>query len=255
MAPLLAPSLETPPPAEAMPPAAAELSAASTPRATVPAILHDDARAASLGTGPRSPASREIARQCHALVAAAGSNEEKADAITALLMPGIDQAAVPDPSWVKATPEQVRLFVLETLEHTEGIRRIGTMRGHDWTEHDFEGDTSKLNPEITQFLAKPGRDASVQWAITQHNGAPHHDLWSNPHSSASDLAESATDIVNAWRMSRRVYDKPSWSWTRIEAVISADHADGRLSNAQRDALLEAIPFQQEYESRYGWRTA
>lgn len=248
--PSLCPAVETCEPAAPAPVAAST----PAPRPSVPAVLRDEARAPRLGGGHRSAASREVAGRCHAIAHGAGTHEQKAEAITALLMPGIEAAPSPDPSWVKATPEQVRLFVLETLEHIEGIRGVGELRGHDWTEHDLEGDTSKLNPEITQFLARPGRDASVLWAIAQHNDAPHHSLWSDPHSSTSDLAESATDIINAWRMSRRVYDKPSWSWPRIESVISADFDDGRLSAVQRDALLEAIPFQQQYEAQHGWRT-
>lgn len=213
----------------------------------------DAAPAPLASTGVRSEASRQVAAQCHAIAFGSGTLEDKTDAIAGLITDALPSTASPDPTWEQATPQQVRLFVMETLEHTAGIRRAGELRGLDFSQHDFEGDTSKFNPEITQFLAKPGRDASVQWAIKEHNAAPHHALWNDPSSTADDLRESGTDIVNAWRMTRRVYDKPAWSYEKIQAVIEADASDGKLTPAQRDALLAAIPFQQQVEAEVASR--
>lgn len=241
--------------APATPAAEPQAQAASAPApaaapAPSPALLTvlDPAPTPIAPSSGRSEASRQVADRCHAVVFGPGTLEEKTDAISGMLNEAIPSMPSPDPSWTKATPEQVRLFVMETLEHTAGIRRAGELRGLDFSQHDFEGDESKFNPEITQFLAKPGRDESVTWAIKTHNASPHHDLWNNPASKADDLKESATDIINAWRMTRRVYDKPAWSYEKIDAVIHADFSDGRLTEAQRDALLEAVPFQQQLEA-------
>ena len=188
-----------------------------------------------------------VAGQCVAIALGGLSLEERATQITDLLLPAVDAAPSPEASWTKATPQELRLFVLETLEHTDAVRAVGRLRGLDFTGHDLEGETSKFNPEIAQFLARPGRDDSVKWAIARHNDAPHHNHWGDPSATVTDLRESASDIVNAWRMNRRVYDKPAWTWERIHQTIEADHDDGRLSTAQRDALLEAIPFQRAAE--------
>lgn len=235
------------PPAEPQASPARPRLAATEQSPTSLAILDAETVAARPSTD-RSEASRQIAHRCHAVVFGPGTLNEKADAVSRLLNEAIPSMPSPDPSWTKAPPEQVRLFVLETLEHTADIRRLGELRGLDFSQHDFEGDQSKFNPEITQFLAKPGRDESVTWAIKAHNGSPHHDLWSKPSSKAQDLRESATDIINAWRTNRRVYDKPAWSYEKIHAVINADFCDGRLNVAQRDALFEALPFQRQLEA-------
>lgn len=189
-----------------------------------------------------------VADWCFAVAKSGLPLEERTEIVAAMLAPAVEAAAKPDPSWTKATPEQLLLFAQETLEHTDALERVGRIRGFDWGQHDFEGPTSKFHPEVAQFLAKPGRDESVQWAVQRHNAAPHHALWADPSSTKEDLRESASDIVNAWRMNRRVYDKPSWSWERIERTIQVDD---RLSPAQRAALLEAIPAQREEERRNG----
>ncbi|NDD30612.1 MAG: hypothetical protein EB084_20320, partial [Proteobacteria bacterium] len=225
-------------------------SPASAPTCNAPVALAslEPASAPVARDGVRSAASREVAEQCHAVVFGKGTLEEKTDAIAGLLNDALPSTPSPEPSWTKATPEQIRLFVMETLEHTAGIRRLGDLRGLDFSTHDFDGDTSKFNPEITQFLAKPGRDESVKWAIHEHNATDHHALWNDPSTAAADLKESASDVINAWRMTRRVYDKPGWSWEKIEAVIEADHDDGKLTSAQREALIDAIPFQKQLEA-------
>ncbi|MBI2252199.1 MAG: hypothetical protein HYU63_05610, partial [Armatimonadetes bacterium] len=52
----------------------------------------------------------------------------------------------------KATPKQIELYHKETLEHNQAMKKIGKLRGENWTGHDIEGTTSKLNPEIAQYL-------------------------------------------------------------------------------------------------------
>ncbi len=162
-----------------------------------------------------------------------------------------DHCVTPNEEWTKATPEQIKLFVQETLEHTDAMRAIGSLRGMDYSDHDLEPHTGKFEPRIAQYMALPGREDSVKWAINEHNASPHHAIWNNPNSSKEDLAESASDIVNAWRMNRRVYHKPSWSWERISDFIQDQFNSNEMSANQRDALLEAIPFQMEYESKFG----
>ena len=201
--------------------------------------------------GSRSPASRLIADHCKAVALDGRSIDARTNDIFGVLMPAVTQARSPNPAWQKATPQELKLFIKETLEHTDAIRRIGALRGQDYSEHDFEGDTSKFNPEIAQFLARAGRDDSVKWAISEHNSAPHHAIWAEPKASPHDLMESATDIVNAWRMPRQVYDKPSWSWEKIGLSIQAGFEDGRLTGAQRDALVAAVPAQRRDEELHG----
>lgn len=207
-------------------------------------------RSAEAPASPASvslPSAPGVAGQCVEIALGSLSLDERTARITDILVPAIEAAPSPDPAWTKATPQEVRLYVQETLEHTDGVRAVGRLRGEDFTGHDLEGDTSKFNPDIAQFLARPGRDDSVKWAMARHNDAPHHRAWNDPTSQPADLRESASDVIGAWRMERRVYDKPSWSWQRIEATIAADHDDGRLTTAQRDALLQAIPFQRAAE--------
>jgi hypothetical protein len=202
-------------------------------------------------SGLRSPESCVVAEQCHAIAKSGLPLAERASRIAEILIPGVEAAAVPDPTYTKATPEQVRLFVTETLEHTDAMQGVGELRGMNFGIHDFEGDTSKFNPEIAQFLAKPGRDASVQWAIKEHNFADHHAFWADPKKTAEELKESASDIVNAWRMPRRVYQKESWSWERVAKTIDVDEQYGKLSAAQAQSLREAVPYQAEYERQHG----
>ena len=204
--------------------------------------------------GPRTPESRIVADRCREIAFSGRPLQDRAKEIGDILVEAVDGANSPNPAWEIATSEQVRLFVLETLEHTDAIRRLGELRGLDFHEHDFEGDTSKFNPEITRFLARPGRDDSVKWVINEHNAAPHHHLWKDPNANADDLREGATDIVNAWRMNRRVYEKPAWSWEKINRVIEVDFEDGKLTAPQRDALIAAIPFQMQDEATHGLPT-
>ena len=226
----------------------AETPAASQPEvslpagSTVPPDLAPDAD------------SRAVAGWCYAVAKADLPVKERTLLIAPVLSAAVARAESPSPEWVKATPQQVTLFVQETLEHTDAVQRIGGLRGQDWSRHDFEDGVSKFRPEIAQFLAKPGRDESVQWAIGQHNGAGHHNLWANPKATTEELSESASDIVNAWRMNRRVYDKPSWSWERITRFIEVGFQNNEMTVSQRDALLTAIPYQMEEESRHGLPT-
>ncbi|MBM3461141.1 MAG: hypothetical protein FJX76_03470 [Armatimonadetes bacterium] len=144
--------------------------------------------------GPRTPESRIVADRCREIAFSGRPLQDRAKEIGDILVEAVDGANSPNPAWEIATSEQVRLFVLETLEHTDAIRRLGELRGLDFHEHDFEGDTSKFNPEITRFLARPGRDDSVKWVINEHNAAPHHHLWKDPNANADDLREGATDV-------------------------------------------------------------
>lgn len=193
----------------------------------------------------------EVASWCHDVARSGASVKERTDRISPVLARAVARAAKPDAAWTKATAGQIALFVQETLEHTDALQRIGSLRGENWSQHDFEGATSKFQPSLAQFMAKPGKDDSVQWAINKHNGAPHHSVWTDPSATSGLLKESASDIVNAWRMHRRVYDKPSWSWERIFRFIEVSFQYNEISAAQRDALLEAIPHQMEEERRNG----
>lgn len=200
--------------------------------------------------GPEASSS-EVASWCYQVAKSSRPLAERTALIAPVLSKAVERAESPNSGWTKATPRQVALFVQETLEHTDALQRVGRLRGQDWSHHDFEGPTSKFNPEITQFLALPGRDESVKWAIARHNGSDHHAVWANPQARTEDLAESASDIVNAWRMNRRVYEKPSWSWERITGFIETQFQYNELSAPQRDALLAAIPHQMEEERRNG----
>lgn len=193
----------------------------------------------------------EVAEWCRHVAKSGLSTSDRTQRISAVLARAVERAATPNRDWTKATSQQVKLFVQETLEHTDAVARVGKLRGMPWNEHDFEGSTSKFNPQITQFMSKPGKDASVEWAIHRHNAAPHHAVWSDPQATSVLLKESASDIVNAWRMNRRVYDKPSWSWERIFRFIEVSFGYNEITAAQRDALLEAIPWQMEEERRNG----
>ncbi len=179
--------------------------------------------------------------------------EERTEFISDALTQCIEtnHCITPNEEWTKATPEQIKLFVQETLEHTDAMRAIGTLRGMDYHDHDLEPHTGKFEPRIAQYMALPGREDSVKWAIKEHNASPHHAIWCDPNAKTEDLAESASDIVNAWRMNRRVYQKPSWSWDRIADFIQDKFNSNEMSVNQRDALLEAIPFQMEYENKFG----
>lgn len=191
---------------------------------------------------------KEIANYCNGIAASDLPIEERRDLITEKLAEGVARAESPDPTWEKATPQQLSLYVHETLEHIDALREIGSLRGMNFEHHDTEEGCGKFEPEVAQFLALPGRTDSVKWAIAEHNNAGHHDIWKNPNASKEDLAESASDIVNAWRMERRVYSKAPWSWERVEGFINEQFNSNELSAAQRDALYEAIPFQMEYEA-------
>lgn len=193
----------------------------------------------------------EVAEWCRHVAKSGLPTSDRTQRIASALARAVERAALPNRQWTKATPQQVKLFVQETLEHTDAVARVGKLRGMPWNNHDFEGSTSKFNPQIAQFMAKPGKDASVEWAIQRHNAAPHHAVWSDPQATSVLLKESASDIVNAWRMNRRVYDKPSWSWERIFRFIEVSFGYNEISAAQRDALLEAIPWQMEEERRNG----
>ncbi len=200
---------------------------------------------------PPGADSNEVAAWCGLVAHTDMSVPERTVLISPVLADAVQRAESPSPDWVKATPEQLTLYVRETLEHTDAMRRLGALQGQDWSQHDLEGKTSKFQPEIAQFLALPGRDESVQWAIARHNEAQHHAVWKDPQARPEDLAESASDIMNAWRMNRRVYDNPSWSWERIHRFIEVGFMSNQMSATQRDALLAAIPFQQEEERRHG----
>lgn len=195
--------------------------------------------------------SHRVGEWCGEVARAALSLPERTSRITRVLSKAVAKAHSPSPDWAKANPQQVERYVQETLEHADAMHRIGILRGQDWSQHDLEGDTSKFQPEIAQFLALPGRNEAVEWAIGRHNAADHHAVWANPDSTVEELAESASDIVNAWRMNRRVYDKPSWSWERITRFIEVGFQNNDLSANQRDALLAAIPYQMEEEGRNG----
>ncbi len=185
---------------------------------------------------PADADSHQVGEWCGDVARAALSVAERTSRITPVLSKAVVKAQSPSPDWVKANPQQVERYVQETLEHADAIHRIGLQRGQDWGRHDMEGETSKFHPEIAQFLALPGRNEAVEWAIGRHNAADHH------------------SIVNAWRMNRRVYDKPSWSWERITRFIEVSFQNNDLSANQRDALLAAIPHQMEEESRHGLPT-
>lgn len=200
---------------------------------------------------PADADSHQVGEWCGEVARAALSVPERTSRITPVLAKAVAKAQSPSPAWVKANPQQVERYVQETLEHADAMHRVGLLRGQDWSQHDLEGATSKFHPEIAQFLALPGRNEAVEWAIARHNAADHHAVWSDPGSTVEDLAESASDIVNAWRMNRRVYDKPSWSWERITRFIEVSFQNNDLSAHQRDALLAAIPHQMEEESRHG----
>lgn len=193
----------------------------------------------------------EIAAYCNSVAKSDAPLSERTSLIIAALSQGIDATKSPQPEWEKATADQVALYVQETLEHVDSVRGVGQLRGLDFNEHDLEVGTGKFEPSIAQFLAKPGRSEDVKWAIQKHNSSPHHATWNDKNSTTEELAESASDIVNAWRMNRRVYDKPSWSWERIASVIESQFQYNDLTVNQRDALLEAIPYQMEYENQHG----
>jgi hypothetical protein len=201
------------------------------------------------------PTAREVADFAFQVARSGLPLEERARIIGDALVEAIPRAESPDPTWPKATPEQVRLFVYETLQHIDALVAIGKLRGEDWSTHDLDGATSKFNPEIAQFMARPGRDESVLWAIRRHNATPHHAFWNDPTRTATELKESASDIINAWRMERRAYGKPSWSWEKIERTIEVEGELGELSEAQVRALREAIPHQKEYERLHHGRPA
>lgn len=203
---------------------------------------------------PADADSHQVGEWCGDVARAALSVAERTSRITPVLSKAVVKAQSPSPDWVKANPQQVERYVQETLEHADAMHRIGLQRGQDWGRHDMEGETSKFHPEIAQFLALPGRNEAVEWAIGRHNAADHHSVWADPGSTVEDLSESASDIVNAWRMNRRVYDKPSWSWERITRFIEVSFQNNDLSANQRDALLAAIPHQMEEESRHGLPT-
>lgn len=193
----------------------------------------------------------DIAAFCNVIAKSGASLTERTELITQALTVGIHKADTPHTEWTKATPEQLKLYVQETLEHVDAMRQIGQLRGLDFDDHDLEPKSGKFEPRIAQYLALPGREDSVKWSIAQHNASPHHATWKNPNASVDDLAESASDIVNAWRMNRRVYHKPSWSWERIADVIDAQFQNNELSAVQREALLQAIPVQMEWEAKFG----
>lgn len=193
----------------------------------------------------------EISAYCVAVAKGDGTVAERTELISEALTQGLSKADTPNPEWTQANPEQIKLYVQETLEHVDAVRQIGELRGLDFGDHDLEPGTGKFEPRVAQYLALPGREESVKWSIAQHNASPHHADWKDPNASKDELAESASDIVNAWRMNRRVYDKPSWSWERIADVINADYANNAINENQRDALLEAIPFQMQWEEQYG----
>ncbi|MBQ7503503.1 hypothetical protein IJT93_12480 [bacterium] len=189
----------------------------------------------------------EVAAACNKIAVSGAPIAERTESIMELLAPAVERTESPDPTWEKATPAQLKLFVAETLEHIDGLRAIGDLRGLDFSHHDMEEGCGKFHPQVAQFLALPGRNDAVKWGIAKHNGAHHHDIWKDPNASKEDLAESASDIVNAWRMERPVYSKPSWSWEKVMDVINSQFEDNIISSVQRDALYEAIPFQMEYE--------
>ena len=195
--------------------------------------------------------SGQVAAFCNNVATSSLSLDDRRAIITDVLCQGVHNATSPDPTWEKATDEQIGLFVHETLEHMDALREIGEMRGMDFSEHDMEPKCGKFEPRIAQFLALPGRNDAVKWAIKEHNSAPHHSKWADKNCTKEELAESASDIVNAWRMNRRVYDKPAFGWDRIATMINEDFKYNNITVEQRDALLEAIPFQMEYEARHG----
>jgi len=203
---------------------------------------------------PADADSHQVGEWCGEVARAALSVPERTSRITPVLSKAVAKAQSPSPAWGKANAQQVERYVQETLEHADAMHRVGLLRGQDWSQHDLEGATSKFHPEIAQFLALPGRNEAVEWAIGRHNAADHHAVWADPGSTVEDLSESASDIVNAWRMNRRVYDKPSWSWERITRFIEVSFQNNDLSTNQRDALLAAIPHQMEEESRHGLPT-
>ena len=208
-----------------------------------------EVKATELQELPEDATDAQTAAYCNGIALSDRPFEERAELITTALSKAVAKTTdTPNPEWVKASPQQLRLYVEETLDHTDGVRAIGQLRGEDFTTHDLEPKTGKFEPRIAQYLALPGREDSVKWAIKEHNASPHHDLWHNPSASKEELAESATDIVNAWRMERRVYQKPPWGWDRIASVINEQFQSNEISVAQRDALYEAIPYQQEYEA-------
>lgn len=236
---LSAPAEAAAPPQEAAPSAQAADSADKTAQAAPLEMPGPDATA------------EDIAVFCNAIAKSNGSVAERTEIITQALTVGINKADTPHTEWTKATPEQLKLYVQETLEHVDAMRQIGQLRGLDFDDHDLEPKTGKFEPRIAQYLALPGREDSVKWSISEHNASPHHATWKNPNASVEDLAESASDMVNAWRMNRRVYNKPSWSWERITDFIDAQFQNNEISSTQREALLQAIPVQMDWEAQYG----
>lgn len=225
----------------------AMLRALSHPQ-TESAGMQESAAVSQIADEQRVLSDDEVAAVCNGIAISGASREERTESIMELLAPAVERTESPDPTWVKATPEQLKLFVGETLEHIDGLRAIGDLRGMDFSHHDMEDGCGKFHPQVAQFLALPGRNDAVKWAIAKHNAAEHHDVWKDPNATKEQLAESASDIINAWRMERPVYSKPSWSWDKITDVINSQFADNMIGVEQRDALYEAIPFQMEYES-------
>lgn len=209
--------------------------------------LAQTAAAAAVKAAGEVMSDDEVAAACNKIAVSGAPIEERTESIMELLAPAVERTESPDPTWEKATPAQLKLFVAETLEHIDGLRAIGDLRGLDFSHHDMEEGCGKFHPQVAQFLALPGRNDAVKWGIAKHNGANHHDVWKNPNASKDQLAESASDIINAWRMERPVYSKPSWSWEKISDVINSQFEDNMISSVQRDALYEAIPYQMEYE--------
>lgn len=193
----------------------------------------------------------QIAHMCACLANSGLPLDDRSRAISDLLLEGIRQGNRPNLAWQPASDDQVKLYVRETLEHHDAMRQLGVLRGEDWSGHDLDGHGNKFNPDVAQYLAKPGRDDSTVWAIERHNSASHHRNWKDAGAGPQELKESASDIVHAWRMPRMVYDKPSWSWEKIEKVIETESLYGKLSPAQKEALIEAIPFQKDYERLFG----
>lgn len=209
--------------------------------------LAQTAAAAAVKAAGEVMSDDEVAAACNKIAVSGAPIEERTESIMELLAPAVERTESPDPTWEKATPAQLKLFVAETLEHIDGLRAIGDLRGLDFSHHDMEEGCGKFHPQVAQFLALPGRNDAVKWGIAKHNAANHHDVWKNPNASKEELAESASDIINAWRMERPVYAKPSWSWEKISDVINSQFEDNMLSSVQRDALYEAIPYQMAYE--------
>ena len=78
--------------------------------------VQDSASVAQIVDEQKVLSDEEVAAACNGIAVSGASREERIESIMELLGPAVERAESPDPTWVKATPEQLKLFVGETLE-------------------------------------------------------------------------------------------------------------------------------------------